>query len=125
VSSYRVVGTEGNLRLDPAYEYAGKLTQYLTVGGKTKKEIFAKRDHFAAELVYFSHCLQSNQQPEPSGLEGLADVRIVEALYHSITENRPVKLSPLQKSMHPNASQEIKLPPVAEPELVNVESPHY
>lgn len=125
VSSYRIVGAEGELRLEPGYEYAGKLTQFLTVGGKTKKEVFAKRDQFAAELIYFSQCVHSQQQPEPSGREGMADVRIVEALYRSITENRPISLNPVDKTTRPDIGQEIKRPPVEKPELIHVESPHY
>jgi len=36
-----------------------------------------KGDQFAPELLYFSECIQKNRQPEPSGWEGLADVRII------------------------------------------------
>ncbi len=58
VSYYRVAGTEGDLRVEPAYEYAGKLAHHLTRDGKTKKQNFSKRDQFAAELLYFSQCVQ-------------------------------------------------------------------
>ena len=35
VSTYRVVGTRGDVLMDPAYEYAGEITQTVTVGGST------------------------------------------------------------------------------------------
>ena len=28
---------------------------------------FARRDQFAAEIVYFSRCIRENLEPEPSG----------------------------------------------------------
>jgi len=124
-SEYRIVGTEGDLRLEPAYEYADKLAHFLTLGGKTKKEVFAKRDQFAPELVYFSNCIQRDCDPEPSGFEGLADVRIIEALYRSAAEGAPVQLRPLSKSRRPGAHQDIQKPPVKEePELVHATRPH-
>src|SRR5215204_144249 len=56
VSTYRVVGTTGELIMDPAYEYAGELTQTLTLDGRKRKRTFPKRDQFAPELISFSEC---------------------------------------------------------------------
>ena len=55
----------------------------LTIDGKTTRKTFGKRDQFAPELLYFSDCILNNREPEPSGEEGLQDVRIVQALYES------------------------------------------
>src|SRR4051812_42681211 len=44
VSSYRVVGTEGEIAMDPAYEYAGELVQRVTINGKKRERRFPKRD---------------------------------------------------------------------------------
>ena len=123
VSSYRIIGTEGDLRVEPAYEYRGKLAQHLKLAGKTKKTTFAKRDQFAPELIYFSHCVLENRQPEPGGREGLADVRIVRALYRSAESGQPVQLAPFEKRERPSPEQEIERPAVQEPELVHTESP--
>jgi predicted dehydrogenase len=115
VGEYRIVGTKGNVRLDPAYEYAEELKQYLTTGGRPRERVFAKRDQFAPELAYFSDCVQRGVEPEPSGWEGLADVRIIEALYRSAEKKRPVTLAPFEKPRHPSPSQEIQRPPVNHP----------
>ncbi len=123
VSSYQVIGTEGDLRVEPAYEYAGKLAHHLTREGKTKKHVFSKRDQFAAELLHFSRCVQEGRDPEPSGWEGLADVRIIEALYRSAEAGHPVQLDPLPIRSRPTFEQEIHRPAVSEPELVHAESP--
>jgi glucose-fructose oxidoreductase len=123
VSSYRVVGTRGDLVMDPAYEYAGELTQRVTVDGRTRDRTFSKRDQFAPELISFSECILTGAAPEPSGWEGLADVRVIRALYRSADTGQPVGLEPFSKDQRPSPEQELQRPPVEKPELVNTESP--
>jgi glucose-fructose oxidoreductase len=122
VASYRVVGTKGDLRVEPAYEYAMGLGLQVTIDGKTRARKFAKRDQFAPELLYFSDCILKNREPEPSGEEGLADVRIIRALYRSAATGRPVKLRPAAIKKRPTLKQEIRRPAVAKPQLVHAES---
>ena len=121
--SYEVVGTKGSLRLEPAYEYAAEITRTVTIGGKLKKKTFAKRDQFAAELLYFSDCVLRGKEPEPSGKEGLIDVKIIEALYRSVRSRRPVRLDPPDKASRPRMKQEIQRPPVKKPKLVRTTPP--
>ena len=71
VSTYEVVGTNGSLRVDPAYEFAAALQYELTVNEKKHRRVFPKHDQFAPELVYFSNCILKNEHPEPSGMGGL------------------------------------------------------
>jgi glucose-fructose oxidoreductase len=123
VSSYRVVGTEGDLELNPAYEYAGVLKQRITINGRTRERTFPKRDQFAPELLAFSECILTGAAPEPSGWEGLADVRVIRALYRSADTGQPVTLDPFEKEDRPSPDQEIRRPPVRKPELVNTEAP--
>ena len=121
--SYRIVGTKGDLRLEPAYNYAGELKQYLTIDGKTTGNQFGRSDQFAPQLIEFANCIREDREPEPGGLEGLADVRIVQALYQSAIERRPVALEPIRKTHRPGIEQAIVRPPVKKPKLVKVESP--
>jgi len=123
VSSYRVVGSDGDLMMDPAYEYAGEITQTVTVKGRTREKRFPKRDQFAPELVTFSDCVRSGEEPEPSGREGLADVRVIRALYQSAESGRPVELPPFEKAVRPTVEQAIRKPGVRKPQLVNAQSP--
>lgn len=123
-SYYEVMGTKGSLRVDPAYEYVGGLAYELKIGEKEQKKSFSKRDQFAAEISYFSDCILKGRDPEPDGREGLADLRIIEALYKSAASGRAIKLSPFQKKRRPSIEQERKFPPVKEPRLVNVRPPH-
>ncbi len=124
VGYYQVIGTKGNLRVDPAYDYFSKLTHYLTVEGKTTKKSFAKRDQFAPELSYFARCIREGREPEPNGREGLLDVQIIEALYESARSGAPVRLNLSGKRERPSAAQEEHAPPVRhEPELVHASAP--
>jgi predicted dehydrogenase len=120
---YEVVGTKGSLHLDPAYEYAAPLELSVTVGGRTRKRRFPKRDQFAAELVQFSSAVLRGKDPEPSGREGLADVRVIRALLESAESRRPVRLDGFERRRRPTPAQEIRKPPVSKPRLIHVEAP--
>jgi predicted dehydrogenase len=123
VGAYRVVGTKGDLVMDPAYEYAEGLTQRVTIDGRTRERTFPKRDQFAPELISFSDCILTGAAPEPSGWEGFADVRVIRALYRSADTGQPVSLAPFSKEDRPSLDQEIHRPAVRKPELVNTEAP--
>jgi predicted dehydrogenase len=120
---YEVVGTKGKLVLDPAYEYAMELKRELTIGERTTTKKYEQRDQFAPELIYFSDCILKNRNPEPSGWEGLADVRIVTALYRSARTGKAVKIEPVRKTTHPTIKQEIHRPKVRKPSVVKTRSP--
>jgi glucose-fructose oxidoreductase len=122
VAEYRVVGTKGQIHVDPAYEYAEGLEYEIIIDGKSTKKRIGKRDQFAAELLYFSKCVLENRQPEPSGEEGMQDVRIVEALYESSRRGKAVAIPPLEGERYPARKQKIVRPGVKKPRLVKVQS---
>jgi len=123
-SIFEVVGTKGVLKMDPAYEMVDALKTEITHGDRKQKKTFPKRDQFAAELVYFSDCALNDKEPEPSGEDGLADVRIIQALLKSADENRPVSLKKPAVRRRPSMRQEIARPPVRKPpQLVNAQAP--
>lgn len=112
VSTYRIVGTQGDLRLDPAYSWHGELTHYLTVDGETQEQSFEPHSQLAAEFTYFSNCILQDEDLEPSGVEGLNDIRIIQALHQSIQEGKPIALDQMDHARHPN------------PELITVRPPN-
>jgi glucose-fructose oxidoreductase len=122
IGSYRIVGTKGHLHVNPAYEYAEGLAYELTIGGKTTRKRIGRRDQFAPELLYFSDCILKDREPEPSGEEGLQDVRIVQALYESAETGRAVAIPPFERSTRPKGRQRITRPAVKKPRLVKVQS---
>ena len=116
-----MTGTRGSVTLDPAYEYVQPITSRLRIGERDRTQRFGKRDQFAAELEYFSQCILDNQTPEPTGAEGLADVRIIEALHRSIKSVRWIDIRRSVRKQRPTAKQNIRRPPVPrEPELIDV-----
>jgi len=122
VGAYRIVGTKGDLSADPAYEYAQGLEYAVTIGGRTTRKKGGKHDQFGPELLYFSDCILHDRQPEPSGEEGLQDVRIVQALYESARTGRPVSLRPFTKHQRPSGRQRISRPGIRKPALIKVQS---
>jgi glucose-fructose oxidoreductase len=122
-SEYTIVGTRGSLRVDPAYELASGLDHHLKKGETKRHEHFDRRDQFAPELLYFSDCILEDRAPEPSGEEGLADVRVIRALYRSAQLGRPVKLEARRARRQPTIDQSIRRPPVRMPKLVHVTPP--
>jgi glucose-fructose oxidoreductase len=121
---YEVVGTKGSLRVEPAFEYVGELAFKLKAGEKEHEKTFAARDQFGAEISYFSECILKGREPEPSGLEGMIDVAIIEAMYRSAKAGRPMKLPKFPKKARPSMEQQIKLPPIKKPEVIRADSPH-
>jgi predicted dehydrogenase len=122
VAEYRIVGTKGDLHVNPAYEYAAGLGYTLTVAGKQTKKSLGKRDQFAPELLHFSQCIIDDREPEPSGAEGMQDVGIVEALYASARTGRAVRLAPYREARRPSGRQRITRPGVKKVPLVKVQS---
>lgn len=120
---YQVGGTKGTLRVDPAYEMAKPLMHQLTTEGKTTKKTYPKKDQFAPELVYFSRCVLGDEQPEPSGREGLADVRVIRALHESARIGRPVTMPEFERHHRPTLAMAEEKPPVRMPQLVHAETP--
>jgi predicted dehydrogenase len=119
-SVYAITGTKGTLTMDPAYEYAEGLGYELKVGARAQKKKFGKSDQFAPELLYFSDCVLKDRDPEPSGEEGLADVRIIEGMLRSIDSGRWESLETSQRKRRPSLAQEIRRPAVRrEPKLVD------
>ena len=119
-STFTLTGTRGSITLDPAYEYAQGLSYTLRLGERERTKRFGKSDQFAPELLYFSDCILKNRQPEPSGEEGLADVRIIEAMHRSAQTGRWIALPSAPRKARPSLRQENRRPPVPrEPPLVH------
>jgi len=122
-AALEVLGTDGDLRITNPFDYDGELELRWTAGGKTKTLHRPREDQFAAELIYFSNCVLNDIEPEPSGEEGLADVRIITALYESARTGTAVKFGPFARHNHPGLAQRIKRPPVKPPRLVHAAAP--
>ncbi len=117
-SSYEIVGTKGSITLDPAFEYAQGVEYTLRLGRRQREKRYEKSDQFAPELLYFSDCILRNCEPEPSGEEGIADIRVIEALNRSIETGKWVSPELPQRRRRPTLRQEIRRPGIQPPPLV-------
>jgi predicted dehydrogenase len=123
VDSYAVVGTKGELRVSPGYGYHDKRELVRTVAGKERTETFKRGDQFGAEVQYFSQCILDDTMPEPGGLEGTADIRVIEGILESIRSGRTVRLPHANPVQYPGTQQKIELPAVKPSKIVNAQSP--
>jgi len=85
-------GEKGWAALDPAYAYDEERRLFGKIGGRWFEKKFKVVDEVALELDYFAQCIRHLRQPEPSGVEGLRDVAVMQAIYRSAREGRPVAI---------------------------------
>jgi predicted dehydrogenase len=123
VSQLRIIGERGDLEVLNAFDYVSERTHRLTLGDETEERTFPPQDQFGPELVYFSRCVLEGLDPEPDGTEGLADVRVLEAILASADRGRPVTLPPFERRQRPDLGQLITRPPVEKPEEIHATPP--
>jgi predicted dehydrogenase len=123
LSSYCVIGTEGHLLLEPAYDYAEELKAVLTVHGRSTTTLYPKHDQFAPEFIHFSECILDDEEPEPSAEEGIADIRVLEAIAGAALSGRPARLAPFLRRRYPSIELRQVKPPVEKPEPIHAQPP--
>ncbi len=92
---FRVQGTDGFLDLEKAFAYRGQELM-LAKGGKQSKLELRPVDHFAAEMDHFSGCVLTGKPNRTPGEEGLADLRVIEAIYEAAASGRVVTVKKAQ-----------------------------
>jgi predicted dehydrogenase len=92
-----IFGEDGLIRLADPYEPDAETTLQIVKHGERRELRFEAADAFAATIDHFSDCVIHDRQPEPDGVEGLQDVRMVEAIYRSGRDGRPVTLPRLAR----------------------------
>jgi predicted dehydrogenase len=97
---YRVMSERGWMHLDQAFAYQGQQLKTSRAEGMTERTeqiTLGAKNQFATEMDHFSECVLGNKDPYTPGEEGLQDQRIMEAIYQSAREGRPVKLPAVSK----------------------------
>lgn len=122
-SRYEVVGTEGHVVMDPAYDYAEQLKYELVAGKKHLEKELPLRDQFAPQLLHFSDCIINDAEIQASGYEGFADMRVIEAINESLRTGQSVKLDAMEMPQRPGLAQVVKKPAVGTPKLVHADAP--
>jgi predicted dehydrogenase len=101
IDSYRVVGTMGDLELNPGYRFETATKLYLRRDGKTVETAFPQIDHFGAQVAYFSDCIENGTPPEADGEEGLADMRALLAIEKACVTGLPQAIASPPRPRHP------------------------
>lgn len=116
---YEVLGTEGRLHLNQAYSATGEMRLDLWIKGHHRSKKFARHDLFGAELTYFTDCILRDRPVEPCGREGLADLRVIEAIIESVRSGVTITVQAVYKPSYAEVEQIITLPPVSRPKTVH------
>jgi len=93
-NGYRVVGADGWIDMEPATPYEGHAMRIRKDGIVAPRVLPApRRNQFASQLDHLAECVAAGTRPMVAGEEGLADMRVIEAIYRSAAERRHVRLS--------------------------------
>lgn len=123
-SRYEVIGSRGRLTLDPAFDYTNELKYDLAQEQHEEHHVKPMVDQFAPEILHFSKCILEDSQPRPCGYEGMADIKVIEAIVESSRTGKTVHLDFKQheRTSEPDFTMVKDIPPVSKPPLVKVHS---
>lgn len=105
VDMYRIVGTDGEIKVNPGFRHETPLQMSLRNGDKVSAKKFFPVDHFGAQIAYFSDCILYHQEVGPDGHEGLADVRVMRALEEAAKTGLTQKIQAPTRSYCPTNVQ--------------------
>lgn len=111
VDNYRVVGSKGDIELDPAFKFDFAMKMRLRRDGVTTETTFPQIDHFGAQVAYFSDCIIANTPPEADGSEGLADMRALIAIEAAARTGKPQPIQSPPRPRHPTPEM-VRMAPV-------------
>ncbi|GAB3668097.1 D-xylose 1-dehydrogenase Gfo6 [Halopiger thermotolerans] len=91
-SQLELVGTDGKIAISSPF--GGVVPQDIVVeSGEMRTEYTGPPvDEVREEFDYFGYCVLTDTEPEPDGVDGLADLRAIEAAYESAETRRRVAL---------------------------------
>jgi predicted dehydrogenase len=102
-SELTIFGEDGLINVGNAFEANTKGHVTVVRRGQRTEETFEAVDEFAAILAACSGAILEERAPEPSGIDGLQDIRVIEAIYRSARDGRPVTL-PRLAGLEPRAT---------------------
>lgn len=115
---FRVLGTEGEITVEPAYDF--QLTPKLKItrdDGNNEDLTFPDSDHFGGQTAYFSDCILSGTQPESDGEEGLADMHALLAMEQAALTGIMQEIHAKPRPVHPTRDM-VRIVPRTEKRLV-------
>ncbi|WP_242123808.1 Gfo/Idh/MocA family oxidoreductase [Sphingobium sp. Sx8-8] len=92
-NGYRVIGTQGWIDMEPATPYAGQAMSIRKDGVTAPRTLpTTGKNQFAGQLDHLAECIIDGTTPIVAGEEGMADLRVIEAIYRSATERREIRI---------------------------------
>jgi predicted dehydrogenase len=93
------------VQLEPGFAYKGLRLKVIHRSPErgdvevTEERVMGDKNQFATEIDHMAECVITGRRPRTPGEEGLQDHKIMEAIYKSAADNRPVKL---ERSVEPD-----------------------
>ena len=123
VAYYTLLGTSGYVCVDNAYEHMEARVVEAEGSKGAWKRRYRKVDQVAPELIEFAQAIRSGRDPEPSGQEGLVDLRIIEAIERSARTGRRVAIRVRERGRRPDRRQGMSVGRQRKPRLVRAQVP--
>lgn len=117
-SAWSAVAINRLVQMDPAYSYREPLVVKMQSQAASRTRRFGVHDQFAPELEHFVERIRSGRKAEPSGREGEADIRILDAIDQSARTGRRVRLRAIPRDELPRRRQARARPPVGQTRMV-------
>lgn len=94
-NTYRATGSKGWVELGPAFTYDGIRMKSEGQESAAIAQPATDRypDQFSREADHFAECILGDHEPVTPGEEGLRDEKLIQAIYQSCRENRPMKIA--------------------------------
>jgi glucose-fructose oxidoreductase len=106
MSRFTIFGEDGWIDVANPFTAATRGRVVVTKQGAREELDIEPGDEFGTALASFSAAIREDRQPEPSGIEGLQDTRLVEAIYRSARDGRPVTLPRLARVETPSGVEQ-------------------
>lgn len=91
-SHIEMIGTEGRVRVEPAFYPWDDRALTLQRGETTVDVEFEQVDQMEEEFEYFAHCLLTDTEPHPDGEHALRDIETIKAVYEASEREETVEL---------------------------------
>ncbi len=92
-SFLQVHGEKGWAALNPAYQWSEERWLFGKTGDRRIAKKFKVIDELSLELDAFAESIRRKREPEPSGVQGMRDVAVMEAIYQSAREGQTVRIT--------------------------------
>lgn len=89
VSNLRIVGTEGELNLDPIFHMWQPRKLRLAHDKMRTQFSVSEVNQMVEEFEYFAHCLLTDSRPYADGEHGLIDIEVINAVHESAETGEP------------------------------------